>query len=1083
MRSELEAAAQRFAVFAGQVLEPAVYTDAAALDVSVFQCAEPVAYAEAVRSRTTPVPIGWRWGPVWSTAWFRLRGRVPAAWRGRRVALRFSSGAEALLWQDAQPRQAFDYHHDAVVLFDSAAGNEEVELHVEAACNRPLGATLFWWEDPDLRRRWSEPDPGQLTRCELTTYAPAVWRLWRTYEFARQLLLLLPTDAERARRLCDGLRSATEMIDERDVVGSAPAAQTLLETALRGQPAARTRCLAVGHAHIDTAWLWRLRETQRKCQRTFATALALMDEYPEFRFLCSQAQQYAWIEEQSPALFARIAARVRDGRWEAGGAMWVEPDANVPSGESLVRQILHGTRYWQRVFGPRGAQRFLYLPDTFGFSAALPQIMALAGLDTFITNKLSWNDTNEFPHTNFRWRGLDGTEVLAHCTPGRDYNATLSPLELQRGEKETARKDGAALEVCRPSAAGEPAEARQEPRPPLAECRPPVAGGELRPAGVDVWLQPFGYGDGGGGPTAGMLENARLAAQCEGLPQVTSATAGEFCAQLHAARHALQQAGRDLPVWDGELYLEYHRGTYTTQAWLKRANRRAEQGLRTAEWLAYAGPAPLEAQRAGEIARQLDEAWKLVLLNQFHDILPGSSITEVYADARVQHECVRKIYTALIQDGVQRWAEQVQPTGLRAPMLIFNPASTARRGVVECAGRPHYVADVPALGVAVRERAETAPVEPVVVREHTLSNGLLAATIDDAGRVTSLRHLAMGRETCRWGRGGAVEPMNQLVLYEDRPRAWDAWDIDLDYEQKAAPVDTPAAEWRVVESGPLRAVIEVARPLGQASRITQRFVLEAGAPRLDIYTQVDWHESHRLLRARFPVDVRASEATYEIAFGHLARAAHRNSAWDRARFEVSAHRWMDLSERGCGVALLNDCKYGHSCHDGVIGLSLLRSPKFPDPQADMGLHEFTYSLMPHAGDWRAAGVDREAEALNAPLLAMAVPAPAHGAPARDWAPFTIETAGAAGIAVAAVKRAEDDARLIVRLVETHGGRGSVTLAWNLPAGTVEPVDLLERSTTLDGFAHDAARRRTTVAVRPFQIVTLAASRTAREKTT
>ena len=1035
MSKEIEQAVQRFAVFATQVLEPAIHTQSTPLAVAVFQCLDSISLAEAMRQEYRPVPLGWRWGPVWSTTWFRITGRVPAAMAGRRVVLRFSSGTEALLWLDGAPQQGFDPYHTSAILQDPAQGGEDLCLYVEAACNRPFGVTLFWWDAPELHERWSGPDPGRLTQCELAAFDPALWRLWRSFEFARQLLPLLPDDAPRTRALIANLERVVESIDPAAPASSAASAEAILDAALRGQVPSQTHCLAVGHAHIDTAWLWPLRETQRKCLRSFASVLALMDQYPRFHFLCSQAQHYVWIEQHSPELFARIAARVDEGRWEPAGAMWVEPDCNIPSGESLVRQILHGTRYWQKAFGPHGAQRLLYLPDTFGFSAAIPQIMALAGLDTFVTNKLSWNETNEFPHTHFRWRGLDGTEVLAHCTPGRDYNATLSPLELQRGEKECARKDH---------------------------------------AGVGIWLQPFGYGDGGGGPTAEMIENAQLAGHCEGVPRVTLSSVGKFCTELHRQRDALRATGHDLPVWEGELYLEYHRGTYTTQAWLKRANRQAEQGLRAAEWLSFAGPTPPDATRSAEIARQLDEAWKLLLLNQFHDILPGSSITTVYEEARRQHDRIRQIYTALIADGVKHWAQQASTTGLRAPILVFNPASIQRSGVVEYEGQLHYVANVPALGSAVRDRAEQSAVPPVSVAGQTLSNGILTATIDDAGRVSSLRRTGSQRETGQCRPDGSPEPLNQLVLYHDRPRNFDAWDLDREYELNASPVAGAAESWQVVETGPLRASIEVTRPLGRASHIRQRFILEAGSPRLNIRTSVEWHEEHRLLRALSPVDVRARHATYEVQFGHIQRPAHRNTSWDRAMFEVCAQRWADLSEPGFGVALLNDCKYGHSCHDGVLGLSLLRSPKFPDPQADMGTHGFTYSLMIHDGNWRAAGVDREAEALNAPLFAIPLPAEQRGTLPRHWAPFEVEMHGAAGVAVSAVKRAADDERLIIRLIETHGGQGQVQIRWRLPVSAVEAVDLLERPITLPGFVHAPQPLCTSMPLRPFQMVTLAA---------
>lgn len=1063
MPTEIENALHRFEVYSRQVLAPAAYRDAVPLDAEVFQSADPISYSEALKQPFARVGAGFRWGPVWSTAWFRLRGRMTQALAGQTVVLRFSTGTEATLWVNGVPHCGLDVNHEAVRLSESARGDEAVELFVEAACNRPFGVLLFPWEDPEEHRRWSEERPGRLQRCELAAYDEIAWRLWQTFEFARGLLRALPEDDAFARPLQNALERVTRLVHPGNATGvRAAALATLSECLAAGADRAATRCTAVGHAHIDTAWLWRTRESRRKCLRTFSTALRLMELHPGFRFLCSQPQQYAWVEADAPTLFAEIAARVREGRWEPVGAMWVEPDCNLPSGESLVRQVLHGARYFQERFGADLPQRILYLPDTFGFCPALPQIMRLSGLNTFITNKLSWNDTTEFPHLTFVWRGLDGSEVLAHHTPGGDYNSDNRPEMLLKGHRKAMRL---------------------------------AATAGLDPADDRLWLQPFGYGDGGGGPNEATILRADLSHACPGLPVVAHGSAHEFCERLHGRRAARMAAGQDYPLWSGELYLEYHRGTYTSQAWLKQANRALEGALRTAEWLTFFGPRALDADRAATAQRDLDRAWKLLLLNQFHDILPGSSIPEVYDDARAELNEVRATADRLMVDGLTSWsAARGGPDDGR--WWVANPQSRSARGVVEAGNELRWVREVPAMGIAPMEAVEARPTSAVRANGRTLSNGLVELTIGDCGRITRLRDLRTGRLLNAPRPDGSVAPLNELVLYPDVPGHYDAWEIVRHDRQPGQAQEGPAERVAVSESHPLRAAIEVTRRLGAASQIVQRYVLEADAARVDIRTRIDWHESSTLLRARFPVAVQADFVTCETAFGHTQRPTHANTPFEQARFEFPAHRWVDLSEPGCGVALLNHARYGHSCHGNVLGLSLLRSPVFPDPKADRGLHEFTYSLAAHGGDWRTAGVDGQAEALNTPLIVWKsgerqpaasqrpVASDEPPVPAPPWAPLSLEVDGSAGIEVVACKWAESPAAAaahagavhglrVLRLVETHGGHGTISIRWGWPVSDVAAVDLLERPLAEVGVSHDAARGVTRLDIGPFQIRSLA----------
>ncbi len=1055
----LQYAAIRYENFHSEVLLPQVHPLREPLEIGMWQpkgtgleTAHPT-LADARRATYRKVALGLRWGPVWSTAWFRLRGRVPAAMKGHRVALRFSPGTEATLWRDGVPFQGFDPYRDLAFLHDEAKGGEKVELLVEAACNLPLGISTFWWDHPEQQARWREPNPGRLESAELVVVDESAWRYAQAWDFLRRLMLALPEDSPRATAIAAGLRGIHAAIDARDPVPGMERTAAALDELVAGaahEPA--TTCVAVGHAHIDTAWLWPLRETRRKCLRSFANVLRLMERFEGFHFLCSQAQQYEYVREDAPALYEEIRARVAEGRWEPGGAMWIEPDCTCPSGESFVRQILHGTGFWTREFGAAGAQRFLYLPDTFGFPPCLPQIARLAGLDTFITNKMSWCETNRFPHVTFDWRGLDGSEILTHLTPGHNYNSSIEPKEMLHGERNLVVQDGQSFFG----------------------------------ASIPLWLQPFGYGDGGGGPTDAQIARAEIAARCEGVPRFEEMRVDLFCEALHRARATLEDAGRELAKWDGELYLELHRGTYTSQAWLKRQNRLAESLLRDVEALASSLPAKdaKAAAKAREGVRaRLDRAWKTVLLNQFHDILPGSSIEAVYRDARADHVAVAEAAVAeraRLEDG---FAALADTRGMRAPVLVRNTASHARCGVVEIETKDGpalvEVNGVPALGVAVVDAAAIGALPDEVevkatARGVTLSNGVVRATIDLAGRVAELEHLPTRRLANRRDARGRALPLNQLALYEDRPRRWEAWDTDRDYMDKVELVEDDC-EIAVVERHPLRGAVRVERAIGESSRLWQTYRLDAASGRLEIFTEVEWNESQRLLRALFPLAVRARHAWFGTQFGALERPVHRNTSWEEARFEVPGHAWMDASEPGFGVAVLDDGRYGRSAlatGDGVaLGLSLLKSPLFPDPSCDRGAHAFTYALMPHAGDWRAAGVDVAAEFLREPLRARPLVAGRKGSLRGAWSPFEVLAEPPMRVEIAAWKPAEDGRGRILRLVETRGARGEVKVLWNDAARRVTATDLLERPLAREGFVHEAGAA-TMLSMKPFEIVTL-----------
>ena len=910
---------------------------------------EPIEYADAILREFTPIEIGHRWGPPWSTTWFHVTGRVPASWSGRRVVAEF---CEALAWKDGRPWRGVDPNHRWLPIEGA-----DVDFYLEAAAN-PVTFFAGSEPSPSMIALRASPEPAfTLRQAELVVQDERIRRLALDLKVLVELAKALP-DGERRAEIQHALGEFARTEDP-----------GVLEQVLARPSTSRHLIHAVGHAHIDTAWLWPLRETRRKCARTFSTQLALMDEYPDYRFACSQPAQYEWVKESYPTIFEGIRQKVASGQWEPVGSMWVEPDCNLPSGEALVRQILHGKRYFMKELGYETHE--VWLPDVFGYPASLPQLIALSGATSFLTQKLSWNDTNKPSHHTFMWEGIDGTRIFTHFPPADTYNGDFSTTEVVRS---TARFKDADR------------------------------------SSHSLYL--FGWGDGGGGPEPDMIESAHRLRNLEGVPRVELSRAAEFFQAAMAEAH-------DLTTWVGELYFELHRGTYTSQARTKRLNRRAEQALREAEMWSVAAA-------GGYPAAELEAAWKQLLVNQFHDILPGSSIDWVYEEA--ERDLAGVIQTA---EGITA-AALAGVAGSGDELIAFNVNSHPRREVVEVGGEL-IAADALACGWAVqRSAAAMRPEQGVIVSDGQMENDLLRVRWDEHGLLTSIWDKEAAREVLSAGARG-----NLLQLHGDTPARWDAWDIDVDYMKDR--VDLVELSSQQVEvAGGLRGAVSFTREFG-ASRLTQRTVLDAGSRVLRFECDVEWHEQHKLLKVSFPVAVHSPRATYEIQFGHVERSTHTNTSWDQARFEVCAHRWADLGEAGYGVALLNDCKYGYDIHGSVMRLSLLRAPTHPDPTADQGRHQFTYALMSHPGDFREAGVIAAAEDLNSPLRMVrgSLPAGTRRSLVEIDAPQVV---------VEAIKRAEDSEAMIVRLYESWGGRCKARVRTTLPATRAFLCDLLERDT-------------------------------------
>jgi alpha-mannosidase len=930
--------------------------------------------------------VGEQFGPLWSTWWFRVGATVPEAWAGSRVDLLWVTHSESTLWVDGRSVQGLNTSPDGArpdaLLLDRCRGGEQLDLRIEMACNGTFGR---------LAGPYESLQPVVLDRALIARFDDRAWSLFHDLDVLRRLEADAANglDPAWAGLLLQELNRFCNVWDE-DPATWDEAAAILARLYQQRNGGVVHRLSAIGHAHLDTAWLWPLAETCRKAVRTFSSQAAYLDRYPEYRFCCSQAQQYDWIRRRNPDLYARIARHVADGRWVPVGGTWVEPDCNLPSGESLARQFLHGQRFFEREFGRRC--REFWNPDVFGYASQLPQIMRLAGIDRFLTQKLSWNRFNQPEHHTFTWEGVDGSQVLAHFPPADTYNATADVAELRRSARDYRDHDR--------SRRG---------------------------------LLVFGWGDGGGGPTPAMLESLRRCSDLEGVPPTEIMTPERFFDELEADAD-------QLPVVVGELYFEYHRGTYTSQAAVKRGNRRGEGALHDAEFLASAAARLAGAPYPRE---RLDDLWQLLLLNQFHDILPGSSIGEVYEDAAADHGRVLEGAGAVAGDALAALAQAGPATPVNTIGDVRGEVAEGEDGVPVWVVAEPYAAGAPAEApdaVRVTELADGV----------VLENGRIRAELAADGSLRSLVERVSGREAL-------AAPGNVLQEYDDRPTAFDAWDLDPFHLETVR--DAPPAERQPgVAATPLRAEVVFERSIGRASRMVQTVRLDAGSPRLEFRSAVDWAESHRALKVLFPVAVRAAAATYEMPFATTERPTHFSTSRDLAQFEVPGHRFADLSEHGFGVALLTDCKYGYSTLGGEMRITLLRAPKEPDPEADMGRHIFAYAVMPHAGGWREAGVAAEARRFNSPLV---------------WAEGGVSLPSVASVddpnlVLDTIKLAADSDAVVIRLVEMHGGRGTARLRLGFPFASARSCNLLEDP----GPQLPVAGATVEVAYRPHQVISL-----------
>lgn len=995
------------------------------------------------------------WGGHQRFFWFDAEVEIPSEFAGQAVAFDLMTGREGswdatnpqfTLYIDGQLVQGLDVNHRTVPLTDCAEAGRRYRITLAAFSG--------------------DHNDGLKLNARLLLIDRQTEQFYYDAMVPFQVALMLDQDDQAYINIMRSLNDAFNLLDLRRGEGdsyreSLQAAQTFLQNEFYArycnENSPIVRC--VGHTHIDVAWLWTLAVTEDKAVRSFATVLALMDEFPEYKFMSSQPQLYKYVEKNAPQVFAAIREKVAAGRWEADGAMFVEADCNIASGEALVRQILIGKRYFQEKFGVDN--QILWLPDVFGYSAALPQIMKKSGLSYFMTTKISWNEFNKMPYDTFTWEGIDGTGILTHFIPTRDYQASEDKFGFATAHFTTYNG------YLNPSQ---------------------VKGGwqryQQKHLNNEV-LMSFGHGDGGGGPTRDMLENQRrLARGIPGCPRTVMSTAGDFFRQLAAD----VKDSKYLPKWSGELYLEYHRGTYTSMARNKKYNRRSEFAWQNVEWLySLAGILNVSSYPGEEIA----SGWEVVLRNQFHDILPGSSIREVYDDSRTEYEQTLTLAGRLLAGGIKDITAGLGLADGKDGLAVFNPNGFSTGGPVFfhldgdyaspvlIDGEQEYVCQkygedwlcqvpaIPARGyrvLALADRGSSADSELVVSKE-LLSNRYFAIRLDAKGQFTSIYDKRAGREIIPAGMKA-----NVLMSYEDKPHNYDAWDINHYYREKSWEIDDVAA-MEVVAAGPVCGSLKIRRDYLD-STIIQTITIWQDMARIDIHHDIDWKQKQILLKLLLPVDVHSKTATFDIQYGNVERATHSNTSWDFARFEVCMHKWLDISEDDYGISVLNDCKYGCSVQDNVIGVSLLKSAIHPNPEADKERHEFTISLYPHQGGWRNAGTVGQAYLLNNPLLAARVTGKDEQG---DTLPreFSFVASDQENVLIEVVKKAEDSSDWIIRLYECYNRRTKVRLKFGSELLAAKECDLMENDLAdLQVVSVEESASAIDLWVMPYEIKTL-----------
>ncbi|MFP4354757.1 MAG: alpha-mannosidase [Phycisphaerae bacterium] len=995
------------------------------VELAGFIGPESLSPAQAAKKEFTPMPEGSSWGGKWEYGWFRGSLVVPEEAKGQRICLDLKvGGAGTLIWVDGRLHSARDNSPRDLCLCPEARGGETFEILAEVYADH--GPRVCSTGPVPLDRQSVPEPPSAQQKIGATTFGRWVedaYQLWLDAQTLMEIAEANDPDSLRVSRIETALQEMTCVVDfelpVEEMIETFRTGRQVLEPLMACTNGSSAPVMySFGHGHLDVAWLWPLAETQRKAARTLANQLKLAESYPGYRFLHSQPHLFRMVERRYPELFEQVVRAVEDGRIIADGGSWIEMDTNITGGESLIRQFLHGKRYLAEKFGVDS--KMLWLPDVFGYSAALPQILRGCGVDYFATAKIFWNypGGETFPHNTFRWEGVDGTDVGVHLM--NNYNAQTWPSHVIGRWKERVQKHG------------------------IAER-----------------LYPFGWGDGGGGPERDHLEVALRQENLEGSPKMKLASPQEFFEHLDAN-------GWPEIRYVGELYFQAHRGVFTTQAKTKKGNRKSELALRDAElWASIA-----RAAKGFDFGpAQLDEAWKTVLLNQFHDILPGSSIARVYQEAEASYAQV------IEQAGQVRSGAQAALVQKSEAITLFNSLSWKRYSLTQlpedwagasdsegdalCCqdieGRRYVEPILPACGWTTLTPADN-PRLPcsdgtcVEATDNSLENQHLRLELNDRGEIVSLYDKDAGRQL-------ADRPVNAFKMYKDVPSKFDAWDIDSMYEKTPVALDAPADSIEKVTHGGLVGIVRIKRKLHN-SQLTQEIRLHRRSRRIDFVTRIDWDEHHKLLKVNFPVNIHADHAIHEIQMAHVTRPNHKSRQYDADRFEVPQQKWTALAEADAGVAILNDCKYGCNVSGNSINLTLLKSAKAPDMHADIGTQEFNYSLYAWNGSLAASGVARQAYEIN-------VPATTAAGNGGQQSVFTIDDPD---VILETLKPAEDGSSdIVLRLYESMRRHARTSLHTTLPVSAAEQTNMLETDPQPLDVHHDG---RIDLQFRPFEIKTL-----------